>query len=80
MSAPQFCHSCMAPLCMEDFKGPSEVFCKHCTDSDGNLLSYEQVLEGTAMFLLSWQKGIDRETARIRAQYYLKSMPAWADR
>lgn len=75
-----YCNSCMVPLETEAFKGVSEIYCKYCTDSQGNLLPYEQVLEGTAQFFLSWQKGIDTETARTRAKHYLKAMPAWADR
>lgn len=39
MQTPQFCNSCMAPLCMEEFKGVSEIYCKHCTDSGGVALS-----------------------------------------
>ena len=80
MNEPQFCHSCMAPLCVEEFKGVSKIYCKHCTDENGNLLPYERVLEGTAGFLLSWQPGIDPAQAKVRAAHFLKATPAWAER
>lgn len=75
----EFCHSCAAPLSIPDFKGPAENYCKHCTDESGKLKSREEVQQGVAGWFMSWQPGIDPDTAARRAEIYLKSMPAWAD-
>ncbi len=75
----KFCHSCAAPLNVADFKGPAEDFCKYCTDEAGNLKPKEEIKSGITHWMKSWQPGIDDETAANRAEYYMKSMPAWAD-
>ena len=75
----EFCHSCAAPLSIPDFRGPSEVYCKHCTDEDGNLNTREEVQQGIAGWFMSWQPGIDEATAATRAAAYMQAMPAWAE-
>ncbi|RLB01941.1 MAG: hypothetical protein DRG59_13370 [Deltaproteobacteria bacterium] len=74
----KFCLSCGAPLDNPDFKGPSDDYCKCCTDEKGNLKSREDVRHGIANWLKMWQD-IDDETALRRADYYMKAMPAWAE-
>ena len=76
----KFCHSCAAPLSMPDFKGPAEDFCKYCTDEEGNLKPKEDIKSGITQWIKGWQHGIDDETAANRAELYMKSMPAWADK
>jgi Putative zinc ribbon domain len=73
------CYSCGAPLAMPEFKGPAEDYCKHCSDEEGNLKSFEEVRMGTAFWLKSWQPDIDEQKAVERAGHYLKAMPAWAE-
>ncbi len=74
-----FCHSCAAPLNMPDFKGPSEIYCKHCTDEKGELKDPLEIQAGIAQWFRSWQTGVDDATAATRAAAYMKAMPAWAD-
>ena len=74
----KFCQSCGAPLNMPDLKGPSETYCKYCTDDSGKLKSREEIKQGIAQWFKSWQPDIDDTTALVRADFYLKSMPAWA--
>lgn len=76
----KFCYSCSAHLDLPEFKGPAEKFCKYCTDEQGNLKSREEIHKGIAEWLRTLQPDIDEETARIRAAYFMKAMPAWADK
>ncbi len=73
-----FCHSCTAPLDSPDFKGASDIYCKLCTDKNGNLKSYEEIKQGVSNWFKDWQKVSD-EVAEKRAEYFMKAMPAWAD-
>lgn len=75
----QYCQSCSAPLSAPSFKGPSEDYCKHCTDEKGNLKSREEIKMGISMWLKSWQPGLDDEKATVRAEHFMKAMPAWAE-
>jgi hypothetical protein len=75
----KFCFSCSAPLSSEEFKGPAEDFCQYCTDHQGNLKPREEIMAGVAGWFMSWQPDLDEETARKRAELFIKSMPAWAD-
>ncbi|MFQ6008618.1 MAG: zinc ribbon domain-containing protein [Candidatus Zixiibacteriota bacterium] len=76
----KYCFSCAAPLNMPDFKGPSENYCKYCTDESGNLKSREAIQKGIADWFQSWQTDIDNETALNRAESYMQAMPAWAEK
>jgi hypothetical protein len=73
----EFCHSCTAPLSGE-YKGPSDKYCKYCTDDAGNLKPREEIREGLAQWMTGWQ-GTTIEVARKRAEYFMKALPAWAD-
>ena len=42
----KYCLSCAVPLGSEDFKGPAEDYCKHCTDERGQLKPFEEILAG----------------------------------
>lgn len=75
----EFCHSCTAPLSAPNFKGPSEIYCKYCTDDKGNLKPREWVREGISQWFLSWQPGITKEIALKRADVFMQAMPAWAE-
>ena len=75
----KFCHSCCAPLDSPDFKGPSENYCKYCTDEAGKLKSREEIKQGVAQWFKSWQPNIDDAKAMTRADLYLRAMPAWAE-
>lgn len=73
-----YCHSCGGPLADPSLKGPTDVFCRYCADPQGNLRPQEQIRQGIAQWLKSWQPGITDEEARARAGHYMRAMPAWA--
>jgi hypothetical protein len=75
----KFCHSCCAPLCMPELKGPAENYCKNCTDEKGNVHPRDYVTQGLAQWFLTWQPDIDQQTAVKRADIYLRAMPHWAE-
>jgi len=74
----KMCLSCGAPL-SEEFAGPTETFCKYCTDADGNLKTREEVKQGIAFWLKEWQPNLSDDKALDRADFYMKAMPEWAD-
>ena len=76
----KFCHSCAAPLGIPDFKGPAENYCKYCTDDTGQLKSKETIQQGIAQWFKGWQPNLDEKIAIERAAFYMKSMPAWAEK
>ncbi len=72
-----YCESCSAPL-DGDFKGVADNYCKYCTDEKGKLVPREQVKQGIAHWLKSWQD-INDDVAVKRAEHWMQAMPAWAD-
>jgi hypothetical protein len=72
------CYACAAPL-SGDFKGTSEIYCRHCCDDQGVLKPRAEIERGIAQWFRSWQPNLDDATALKRADLYLRSMPAWAD-
>ena len=73
------CISCGMPMTkLEDFGrgNPANIYCVHCTNSDGSLKSYEEVFEGIVNFMMTSQK-TDRKTAESAAKEYMSKMPAW---
>ena len=74
-----FCYSCGIPLTNE-FKGKVENYCKYCLDDNGNLQPRDTIKGGIAQWIKSWQPDISEIEAAKRAEYYMKAMPAWADR
>lgn len=73
-----FCHACAISLHIPDARGASELYCKFCTDEQGNLKSRDDVQRGIAGWLKSWQPGLEETTALDRASHFMKAMPAWA--
>ncbi len=72
-----YCRSCSIPLDSPEAEGPSDIYCKHCADETGNLKPREEVKQGIACWLKSWQKGITEE--QKRADHFTQAMPAWAE-
>ena len=73
------CLSCGMPMAKpEDFgaMNPANLYCGHCTDSDGSLKSYDEVLEGMVSFMITSQN-MDKESAGSAAREYMSRMPAW---
>jgi uncharacterized glyoxalase superfamily protein PhnB len=78
--AVKTCMSCGMPMSkLEDFGGgnPENLYCVYCSNRDGNLKSYKEVLEGMANFMMASQK-MDRRTAESAAKERMSAMPAWS--
>ena len=61
------CDSCGMPMTTrEDFGGGDEknLYCVHCTDSEGNLKTFEEVLEGLTYFVMDMMNEFE-ENARV---------------
>ena len=74
------CLSCGMPMNSPgDFGGgnPENKYCAHCSNPDGSLKSYDEVLEGMVNFMMI-SRNMDRETARSAAKEYTSKMPAWS--
>ncbi|MBS0630191.1 MAG: AraC family transcriptional regulator [Verrucomicrobia bacterium] len=79
------CHSCSS--CGMPLQNPSDhaladetiPYCSHCTNKDGSLKSYEEVLEGTKGYFIDYQ-GLDPQAAQKMAENVLKKQPAWIKR
>ncbi len=74
------CYSCGMPIQDAKDRRPATDFCNYCTDDAGNLLPKEQVLQGIAQWLRSWQPGLDDVQAVTRAAVYMQAMPAWSEK
>jgi hypothetical protein len=63
----------------EDFGGgnPSNMYCVHCTNSDGSLKNYEEVVDGMTQFMMNI-RGMDKAEAEKAAKEYMSNMPAWS--
>lgn len=73
-----FCYSCTAPLSSPEFQGAAADYCKYCTDEAGNLKSRDDVQQGIAEWMKTWQPNLDDAKAARRADLFMQSMPAWA--
>ncbi len=74
------CLSCGMPMInTEDYgaMNPANVYCVHCSKSDGSLKSREEVYEGMVNFMMTSQN-MDRATAEVAAREYMAGMPAWS--
>jgi hypothetical protein len=78
LATGRFCRSCMSSLEDTHNVGPSDAYCRWCSDDEGRLLQREQVLEVMTRWFSMWQTGISHEEAGRRADLYMRSMPAWA--
>ena len=75
----KFCFSCGAPLNEQFVNKSSEKFCKYCADENGKLKERKVVQEGIAGWLKSFDTTNTTSDYLKRADYYMKSMPAWAE-
>jgi len=74
------CLSCGMPLAKPEDSGggdPENIYCIHCSDPDGSLKSYDEVLNGMVNFMMTSQN-MDREAAESAAKEYMSMMPAWS--
>lgn len=56
----------------------TEKYCQYCVDESGKLKSREECQAGIAHWLQSMTPQDKEADYMKRADYYLKSMPAWA--
>jgi hypothetical protein len=54
-------------------------YCRHCTDENGNLHSFETRLEGMTAFFMGQDPALGRAEAEQRTRDYLSQMPAWKE-
>lgn len=74
------CLNCGMPMAKpEDFGGgnPDNIYCVHCSNSDGNLKSRDEVYEGMVNFMMT-TRNMDRTTAETAAREHMAKMPAWS--
>lgn len=55
-------------------------FCEYCADREGNLYPREVIQQGIAQWLHGFAPAGEEADYMKRAGYYMKAMPAWADR
>ncbi|MBI9034597.1 MAG: hypothetical protein JEZ03_09025 [Bacteroidales bacterium] len=75
------CESCgMLMKIVSDFGGENlnNKYCKHCTDKDGNLKSYEEKVNDFKGLLMR-ANDFGEEQAVEMAKESLKQFPAWSD-
>jgi len=71
------CQSCGMPL---TDAAPGQMYCGYCTDDNGKLKPYEQVLEGTIQGYFMGMQKMERAEAEPAAKAMLAKMPAWSAR
>jgi len=75
------CESCgMSMKSIEDFggKNPKNKYCKHCTDNQGNLKSYNEKVTDFKNLIVK-TNDFGEEQAEKMAKESLKQFPAWKD-
>lgn len=73
------CYSCGMPLEKASDHALGDAnnqYCIYCTDEQGQLKSYEDILNGTANYLVHSQ-GMSLEAAKGIANDMLSKLPAW---
>lgn len=80
-SADKTCLSCGVPLTEpEDFGGgnPENIYCVHCSNPDGTLKCYDEVLKKGMVYFMMTSQNMDREAAESAVKEYMSGMPAWS--
>ena len=75
----QSCQSCGMPLRTPEDRAnndESNHYCMHCTDENGALKPFEEVLSGSVQFLMHTQD-MEQTVAEQAARRMLEKMPAW---
>ncbi len=73
------CYSCAAPLNVPEFQGKTENYCINCVDKNGKLRSRNEVKSGLVEWFNTWQPDLDPKESLLRAELYMRAMPAWAN-
>lgn len=75
----RMCESCGMPMGKpEDFGGKNikNNYCVYCSDLNGVLKSYDEILRGMAVFMMK-TRGMTEEDAIKKAKEHMAKMPAW---
>ncbi|MHC4822524.1 MAG: VOC family protein [Planctomycetota bacterium] len=72
--AMENCQSCGMPMTDAE---PGLMYCDYCTDEEGKLRSFEDVLEGTIQGYFMGMQKMERGEAEVAAKEMLAKMPAW---
>jgi hypothetical protein len=79
MSLEKICESCGMPLRRKEDFGGNKIdnkYCIYCTDKEGNLKSYQEVLDGMKNFAMR-NMGVSEDEAFKAAKENMAKMPAW---
>ena len=76
MSEENKCKSCGMPLRSEQDYRKNNSYCKYCTNADGELLSFDEVLSHMKSFIQQ-STGVSESSAISTAMQVLLSQPAW---
>ncbi|MGD9402623.1 MAG: hypothetical protein PVF95_10190 [bacterium] len=71
------CQSCSASLLDEHHRGPSERFCRVCSDENGTLRPRAKVEAIIAEWFEHWHGALDHRDALRQAKDFMEKMPAW---
>ena len=77
----KICESCGMPMkSIENFGGENSEnkYCKHCTDNQGNLKSYNEKIADFKNLIIK-TNDFREEQAEKMAKESLKQFPAWKD-
>ena len=74
------CQSCGMPMGEETRNPASKEYCRFCADERGTLFPRDHVSAGVAEWLKSFSPPAADDAFAERADHYLRSMPAWAER
>ena len=76
----QSCISCGMPIRTEAeaaVEDNDKSYCQHCSNDDGTMKSYEDVLGGITQFMIRTQ-GLDESAASKLAAEMMSGLPAWS--
>jgi hypothetical protein len=76
----KYCNSCGMPISGQDGRDFRGSFCNYCSDENGNVYPRELVQKGIADWLKQMTPDNISTDFMKRAEYYLKAMPAWAEK
>lgn len=76
------CESCGMPMDKKEMFGGGREdnhYCVYCSDTEGNLKSYDEVLTGMKNFVIKTM-GLSEAEAEKTAKENMGKMPAWMNR
>lgn len=73
------CQSCSASLLDEHHRGPSDRYCRVCSDETGALRPRGEVEGIIAEWFEYWHGGLDHRDALRQARDFMEKMPAWCN-